>query len=98
MESNSINNYTFLWPITEEWEKAKFYSSADYFIMPNIPINNDVEWFWIVLLESNFYNLPIICSDSDNIDQNWEISVPKIVIRSGDSRAWIFTINNLWKI
>jgi len=95
LQLNKTGNYTFLWPIQDDLEKAKFYSIADYFVMPNVPIPNDVEGFWIVLLEANYYHVPIICSDSDNIDQNWEISVPKIVIKANDVRSWVSTINSL---
>lgn len=95
VQHNKIYNFTFLWPVTNDIEKAKFYSSANYFVMPNISIKEDVEWFGIVLLEANYYNLPIILSDADSIDQKREIDVPIFVIKQKDANNWIHTINNL---
>lgn len=43
------------------------YSAADVFIMPNIPVEGDMEGFGIVLLEANLANTPAVASDLEGI-------------------------------
>lgn len=43
------------------------YSAADLFIMPNIPVDGDMEGFGIVLLEANRANVPAIAADLEGI-------------------------------
>ena len=43
------------------------YSAADLFIMPNIPVDGDMEGFGIVLVEANLARTPAIASDLEGI-------------------------------
>ena len=43
------------------------YAAADLFIMPNVPVEGDMEGFGIVLLEANLANTPAIASDLEGI-------------------------------
>lgn len=43
------------------------YAAADLFIMPNIPVEGDMEGFGIVLLEANCANVPAIAADLEGI-------------------------------
>jgi phosphatidyl-myo-inositol dimannoside synthase len=43
------------------------YSGADLFVMPNIPVEGDMEGFGIVLLEANRAGTPAIASDLEGI-------------------------------
>lgn len=43
------------------------YAAADLFIMPNIPVEGDMEGFGIVLLEANRAGVPAIASDLEGI-------------------------------
>ncbi len=43
------------------------YAAADLFVMPNIPIEGDMEGFGIVLLEANMASVPAIASDLEGI-------------------------------
>ena len=93
-KSNSLNNITFIGPIGDPIVKAKLYSSADYFIMPNIPVMGDCEWFGIVLLEAYFYNLKIIASSVDGIKE----SAPEgsILLPPEISTDWVLFLTSLW--
>lgn len=88
-----ISNCTLLWPINDSQEKAKFFTSADYFIMSNISDASDLEWFGLVLLEAQFYSKKIILSDADWLNER----VPEgaIVLPSKNALSWIKAINNL---
>lgn len=43
------------------------YAAADLFVMPNIPVRNDLEGFGVVLLEANAAGTPAIASDLEGI-------------------------------
>ncbi len=43
------------------------YAASDLFIMPNIPVDGDMEGFGIVVLEANLANTPVIASDLEGI-------------------------------
>lgn len=43
------------------------YAAADLFIMPNIPVEGDMEGFGIVLLEANRAGVPAVASDLEGI-------------------------------
>lgn len=67
IQEKSIQNITLIWPIRDEIEKARWYTVADHFVMPNIKSNKQIEWFGIVLLEAQYYKLPCIVSDIDGL-------------------------------
>lgn len=43
------------------------YAASDLFVMPNIPVEGDMEGFGIVLLEANMARMPAIASDLEGI-------------------------------
>ncbi len=43
------------------------YAAADLFIMPNIPVESDMEGFGIVMIEANLAKTPVIASDLEGI-------------------------------
>lgn len=43
------------------------YAAADLFIMPNVPVEGDMEGFGIVLLEANMAETPAVASDLEGI-------------------------------
>jgi phosphatidylinositol alpha-1,6-mannosyltransferase len=48
-------------------EKIALYSHSDLFIMPNISIAGDAEWFGIVCIEAGWYGLPVLASNLEGI-------------------------------
>jgi phosphatidylinositol alpha-1,6-mannosyltransferase len=46
---------------------ADLYHGADLFVMPNVPVANDMEGFGLVLLEAGLCGLPAIASDIEGI-------------------------------
>ena len=50
-----------LGPVSEE-EKQRLLYSADLFLQPNIPVENDIEGFGLVVLEAAAVGLPVLAS------------------------------------
>ncbi|NIT55700.1 MAG: glycosyltransferase [Aliifodinibius sp.] len=55
---------------------SQAYAAADLFVMPNIPVEGDMEGFGIVLLEANMAYTPAVAADLEGI---------KDVISSGEN-------------
>lgn len=87
-----LKNKVFILQNINDDLKNQLLSSADYFIMPNIEIKNDIEGFGLVLIEAHSHWIPIICSDADNIDKNIDVfkSLPQ-----EKSEIWIDFLNLL---
>ena len=45
----------------------KAYAAADLFVMPNIPVDGDMEGFGVVILEANEAKTPVIATDLEGI-------------------------------
>lgn len=72
---------------------ATFYAISDLFIMPNIRVPWDMEWFWIVAIEAWYYGLPVITTWIEWIAD--AVIDGKTGIFVNDSReCWIDTIEN----
>lgn len=93
IDSNKINNVILLDSIDDE-KKAKLFLVSDYFLMPNIKIDNDMEWFGLVLLEAQFYSLKTIVSDVDGL--GGRVLDDAIVLPYQNSSVWIQRLNYLY--
>ena len=60
------DNVELLGSISNE-ELVMLYNGADLFIMPNIPVPNDMEGFGLVMLEAGMCGLPVIASNIEGI-------------------------------
>lgn len=61
------------------------YSAADLFIMPNIPVEGDMEGFGIVLLEANRAGVPAVAADLEGIKDVIVQGVNGYRVPSGDA-------------
>lgn len=61
-----LSNVFVIGSISDE-EKRFRYQYSDLFIMPNIKLVSDIEWFWITIIEAGAYGLPCIASQLDGI-------------------------------
>ena len=67
----------------------KSYAAADVFIMPNIPVEGDMEGFGIVMLEANLASTPAVAADLEGIKDvisNGENGF-KVAVRDSDTFA-----------
>lgn len=89
----SIHNVTLLGKVNDSM-KARLFSSSDYFIMPNIKVEDDLEWFGLVLLEAQFYWINSIVSDVDGLNER--VLGSDLVFKERDDLAWISWIESLY--
>lgn len=91
----NIKNITIIWPVNNPAEKFSFFRETDYFIMPNISIKGDFEWYWLVLLEAHHFWTKCIISDADGLKTRaWEKDV---VLPEWKSHFWIdYLDKKLW--
>ncbi len=57
---------TLLGRVTDE-ELEVVYRGSDLFVMPNVPVSNDMEGFGLVMLEANMCGLPVVASNIEGI-------------------------------
>ena len=71
----------------------KAYAAADVFVMPNIPIEGDMEGFGIVLLEANLASTPTVATDLEGIKDVVENGKNGYKIPVRDSEAFASKID-----
>jgi len=76
-------------------ELKYIYVNADMFIMPNIPIQGDMEGFGIVAIEASLAGLVLIASDLEGIQDAVTDGVNGILIPPGDAEKYIETIEDV---
>ena len=67
IEDENLHDKVFLLGKQPDDMLKKAYAASDLFIMPNIPVEGDMEGFGIVLLEANWAGTPAVASDLEGI-------------------------------
>lgn len=62
VESCNLANQVFLLGNVSEEQKIILFRSADFFIMPNIRVENDIEGFGLTVLEAGKYGVTVLAS------------------------------------
>ena len=68
-----------------EAQLVALYRGADLFVMPNIPIPDDIEGFGLVMLEANLNGLPAIAADLEGVAEVVTDGVNGRLARAGDA-------------
>ncbi len=95
-ESDHKNNILLVGKQPDEILKNA-YSAADLFIMPNIPVEGDMEGFGIVLLEANLAATPAVASDLEGIKDVVENGENGFKIPVYNSQEFAFKIDEVLK-
>lgn len=67
VEQSPYNDRIFLLGRQPDEVLKQAYAAADLFVMPNIPVDGDMEGFGIVLLEANMARTPAVAADLEGI-------------------------------
>lgn len=73
---------------------VKLYSESDLLIMPNLPVEGDMEGFGVVMLEAGSSGTPAIAADLEGIRDVITNDVNGRLVPSGDASAFKNTILN----
>lgn len=84
----SIKHISIVWKIDDPMQKAKIYTSSDVFIMPNIPVFDNIEWYPLVLMEAKYYWLERFVGHVQGIED--ELGIIKCF---NDKNLWIKNLN-----
>jgi len=84
-------NVELLGAISNE-ELEMLYKGADLFVMPNIPVPNDMEGFGLVMLEAGMCGLPVIASEIEGIADVITEGGNGHLVQSGDDEAFQLAI------
>jgi len=76
-----------------ERELRLLYRGADLFIMPNIPVEGDMEGFGVVMLEAGLSGLPVIAAELEGITDVIDDGVNGRLVESGN--PWAFAEETL---
>ena len=78
-----------------EKEKEILFSAADLFIQPNIPVEDDIEGFGLVVLEAGRYATYVVASDLEGLKDAITHGKNGVLIRPGDKELYIQQIEDL---
>jgi glycosyltransferase involved in cell wall biosynthesis len=67
IEKNNMAEHVYLLGRTSDEMRLNLYNGADLFVMPNIPVDGDMEGFGLVLLEASLCELPIVAAGIEGI-------------------------------
>ena len=70
-------------------------SAAQVFIMPNIPVEGDMEGFGLVCLEANLRGLPVMAANLEGITDAIQDQKNGWLIPTQDTEAWVEALNKL---
>lgn len=76
-------------------ELTDIYQSADLFVMPNIPVEGDMEGFGIVMLEAAINGLPTVAARLEGIREVITDDQNGFFVESGDVEGYLARINGL---
>lgn len=73
-------------------ELADLYQGADLFVMPNVPVANDMEGFGLVMVEAGLCELPVIASNIEGIADVISEGVNGHLVESGNAGQFLDAI------
>ncbi len=80
-------------PTIDLWQ---YYLASDIFIMPNVPVPNDVEGFGLVVQEAGCFGLPVVASRIDGVGESVvHDGVCGVLVRSLDVEAFLRATRDL---
>jgi phosphatidylinositol alpha-1,6-mannosyltransferase len=71
------------------------YQSCDVFVMPNIPVDGDMEGFGLVALEASLAGVPVVASGIEGITDAIKDGKNGILINTKDQKAYLAKIQTI---
>lgn len=92
-ERSTEDRVRFLGRVSDKQLKV-LYNTVDAFIMPNIPVENDVEGFGLVLLEAGLCQRPVFASNVDGIPDAIHDGHNGTLLPAQNPQAWISALQD----
>lgn len=89
IQEKKLLNVLLLGKIDDDLLKAKLYTSSDIFIMPNILVEGNIEWYPLVLLEAEHFWLKSCLWYVQGVD--WK---KDLLFCENNPEKWLFYLNN----
>ncbi|HIQ39263.1 MAG TPA: glycosyltransferase family 1 protein [Methanothermococcus okinawensis] len=67
IDKKDLRKYVVLLGRVDDEMLESLYNIADIFVMPNIPVEGDMEGFGVVILEANVHGVPVVASNLEGI-------------------------------
>jgi glycosyltransferase involved in cell wall biosynthesis len=94
---NKLDRYIIMLGKVDNEMLRALYNITDVFVMPNIPIKEDMEGFGIVALEAASCRVPIVASDCEGIKDCIKDGMNGILIKPYDTIGFVNAIMKLMK-
>jgi phosphatidylinositol alpha-1,6-mannosyltransferase len=72
------------------------YHGSDMFVMPNVPVENDMEGFGLVMLEAGLCGLPTIAARVDGISDVVTEGENGYLVQSGDAAGFVAAVGRFY--
>jgi len=95
IDQHGLSNRVRLLGRLGDKELTDIYQSADIFVMPNIPIEGDMEGFGIVMLEAAINGLPTVAARLEGIREVITDDQNGFFVESGDVDGYVDRISAL---
>ncbi len=95
VDDSAYENRIFLLGRQPDEVLKQAYAAADVFVMPNIPVEGDMEGFGIVLLEANMARTPAVAADLEGIKDVIEQGKNGYRVPSQDAEQFANTVKKM---
>lgn len=85
---SNLQNQVHVLGAVSESQLECLYQGADLFVMPNVPVANDIEGFGLVMLEAGLLGIPVVASNIDGITDVVTTGENGTLVPSGDASAF----------
>lgn len=89
---NGLQDHVFLLGRVSDELLRALYNVADIFVMPNVPVPNDMEGFGLVALEAASCGTMVVGSDLEGIQDAVTNGQNGILVAPGDAAAYVTTL------
>lgn len=88
-----LENYVYLLGYVDDAVRNLLYNAADLFIMPNIPVRNDMEGLGLVAMEASSCGTPIIGSNLEGVQDAIVAGETGYLLPPKDAKSYVARIN-----
>ena len=94
VEARGLRDRVILLGQVDEELLGMLYGGSDLFLMPNIPVEGDIEGFGVVMLEAGASGLPVVAADLEGIKDVIADGINGRLVGSGDTAGFIAAIES----